>query len=248
MLKYIVSAFTLAGCNMVTNETRTISTEVLDTIKTRPAKLDAKPLLFEAAFIKGTTHQVKDARINFYGVTIGQLKVSSGYIVACDPAHIDEYGIPFTQVFPTGEFPVQLAIAKLGEQETIAFARISFSNEPVVKWEFALQEGQSPIPVGGKKKHGYSVDLGLGMFADKDAAQALDKTNLTEDDAPLYKEMDQHYHHNWRYTVHNFGRHNLAIFSSGYGDGFYASYIGFDAGGKPCRLVTDFGLFDWGIQ
>ena len=61
--------------------------------------------------------------------------------------HIDEYGKPFTQVFPTGEFPVQLSVAKLNDAETIAFARISFSEEPVVKWKFALLEGQLPIPL-----------------------------------------------------------------------------------------------------
>ncbi len=64
-------------------------------------------------------------------------------------------------------------------------------------------------------------------------------------DTELYKEMDKHYHKNWRYTMYNFGQHNLAAFTTGFGDGRYATYIGFDANGKPCRLLSDFGLFDW---
>ena len=245
-MKYILLALTLLSCNNIHhNSSLKISTEPLDTIKTRPAKLDAKPVLFEAAFIPGTTQKVKDKTLNLYGITIGKLKIVSGYIIACDPGHIDEYGIPFTQTFPTGEFPVQLAIARLGYDETIAFARINFSDEPVVKWEFALQAGQPPITVGGKKMHGYSVDLGVGVFMDTAASNALDKSNLTELDADLYKEMSKHFHNDWRYTMYNFGQHNIAAFSSGFGDGYYATYIGFDAKGKPCRLLTDFNLIDW---
>lgn len=37
---------------------------------------------------------------------------------------------------------------------------------------------------------------------------------------------------------------NVMIFSSGYGDGFYASYWGFDDTGSPVALVTDFRVLD----
>lgn len=244
--KYTVIMLAFISCNdLKRNESLKISTEVLDTIRSRPSRVDAKPLLFEAAFIKGSTHRVKDATVNFYGITIGKLKIVSGTIVACDPGHIDEYGIPFTQVFPKGEYPVQLAIANVENEEAIAFARINFSDAPVERWELALQEGQSPLPVGGNKMHGYSVDLGVGMFADQEASKAVDKTKLTDLDAELYLEMDKHYHNGWRYTMHHFGQHNLAVFSSGFGDGYYGSYIGFDAQGSPCRLVTDFNVVNW---
>ena len=93
--------------------------------------------------------------------------------------------------------------------------------------------------------YGYSVDLGIGMFADEAAGKAIDKTNLTSLDAELYRKMDKNYRNDWRYTMHDFGQHNLAAFSSGFGDGYYATYIGFDAAGKPCRLLTDFGFFQW---
>ena len=247
-MRYILFAFTVGWCScggIDRQDSGIISTAPLDTVKTRPANLDARPLLFEAAFIPGTTHKVKDSVVRLYATTIGKLKITSGRIVACDPGHIDEYGIPFTQEFPRGEFPVQLAIAKLGYDETIAYARINFSDESVQRWEFALQKGQAPLPVGGKEMHGYSVDLGIGMFADEDAAKAIDKTNLTSLDAALYKEMDKNYRNDWRFTMHSFGAHNLAAFSSGFGDGYYATYIGFDAQNKPCRLLTDFGFFHW---
>jgi len=250
-MKYILPAiaFTFMSCSSIfENEYKaetTFSTEVLDTVKTVPAKLSASPVLFEAAFIKGTTLEYRKTTYNVYGVSIGKLKITGGHIIACDPLHIDEYGIPFTQVFPRGEFPVQLSIAKMGTEETIAFVRINFSEEPVEKWEFALQEGQSPIPLRGKKMHGYSVDAGIGVFIDEEANKALDKEQVMQSNGAVYKEMARHYHNDWRYAMYNFGNHNLATFTTGLGDGYYATYIGFDATGKPCRLLTDFGFFKW---
>ncbi|MHA4842788.1 DUF4241 domain-containing protein [Flavitalea antarctica] len=224
---------------------RKYSTELLDTIKSEPPKIVAKPELFESAFIKGTTQSVNKNIFQLYGITIGKLEVTSGYIIACDPLHMDEYGIPFTQLFPTGEFPVQLSIAKFKNQESIAFIRINFSGEPVQKWEFALQKGQKPLPIGGEEMPGYSVDAGVGIFMDKDAYKVFDKRAAESMESEIFKQMENHSHYKWRYAMHNFGSHNLAAFTTGLGDGYYASYIGFDANGNPCRLLTDFGLFDW---
>lgn len=246
-MKYILIAFSFFACQSISRHHNSpkVSTEVLDTIKPLPGRVVATPTLFETAFNKGTTQSLNDKILHLYGVTIGKIKIVSGHIIACDPMHIDEYGIPFTQAFPTGEFPVQLSIAKLDNAETIAFARINFGDESVSKWEFALLEGQAPIAVGGEEMHGYGVDGGVGIFVDEQASQVLDKKKAENMDAEVFKEMEKHYHDRWKYTMYNFGKHNLAAFSTGLGDGRYATYIGFDAKGKPCRLVTDFGIIDW---
>jgi hypothetical protein len=243
---FVVTAFTLFACHHRQKDLK-VSTELLDTVKTAPAKIAAIPVLFETAFIKGTTQPGKVVPINLYGVTIGKIKITSGRIIACDPLHTDEYGIPYTQVFPTGKFPVQFSIAQTGEEDLIAFARILFSDEPVERWELALQEGQKPIVVGDEDIHGFGVDGGIGIFVDEAAKKTLDKSNMIDDElyGPLNTEMDKHFHNTWRYAMYNFGEHNLAAFTTGLGDGRYASYIGFDANGKICRMVSDFGLFDW---
>jgi hypothetical protein len=58
-------------------------------------------------------------------------------------------------------------------------------------------------------------------------------------------EAAKNLHNNWEFVVYNFGGHNLACFSTGFGDGTYATYVGYDANGKICRLLTDFGLVIW---
>ncbi len=248
-MKYILIAIAFVACNISPKKTPPISTEVLDTIKSKPPIVSATPTLFETAFIRGTTQKGKSATVNLYGVTIGKINVVSGQIIACDPLHVDEYGIPFTQVFPSGEYPVQLSIANVGGEETVAFARINFSDEPVTKWQLALLEGQEPLPVEGEKIHGYGVDGGIGVFMDKDAIKAMSPEQLTEIEEGIYKdilkEMEKHYHYDWKYAMYTLGKHQLASFTTGVGDGRYATYIGFDSKGTPCRLVTDFKLFDW---
>lgn len=248
MIKYILIAFVFLSCQTKSGQQKAqVSNEILDTISTAPSKLDAQPALFETAFVKGTSINGRGGEIECFGITIGKLKVPSGRIIACDPLHIDEYGIPFNQLFPTGEFPVQLSIANVDNAGSIAFARIKFSDEPVARWELALIKDQQPLPVGGDKIHGFGVDAGVGIFMDKEAVKGLDTKKIweMESESPLFKEMDKHRHDNWRYTMYNFGEFNLAAFTTGFGDGRYATYIGFDANGKPCRLTADFGLFNW---
>lgn len=41
------------------------------------------------------------------------------------------------------------------------------------------------------------------------------------------------------------GPGNIIMFTSGWGDGFYASWFGYDAQGHVAALVTDFTVVDW---
>ena len=59
----------------------------------------------------------------------------------------------------------------------------------------------------------------------------------------IEEQMEKTYTHTYSYALSNMtgGAHNdFVAFSSGYGDGGYQSYFGFDETDKPCILVTDF--------
>jgi hypothetical protein len=43
---------------------------------------------------------------------LANIKISSGKLIACDPIAMHD-AIAYTQSFPRGQFPVQLAIAKI---------------------------------------------------------------------------------------------------------------------------------------
>ena len=206
----------------------------------------AKPEIFETAFFEGTKTN-DNLALNFYVVEIGKLKVESGQLIACDPLVLQD-APPFTQVFPKGEFPVQLSIAQRKGDERVAFSRILISDKPPVKWEFALLEGQTPLPIEGETTYGYGVDGGTGLFVDEKSRMAFNDLQKRDEsiwDKVFIDELGRNHRPTWDYLLYIFGAYNLALFSTGFGDGHYSTYIGRDDEGNPCRLLTDFNLVSW---
>ena len=221
------------------------SKETLDTILSPSIPIVSKPELFEKAFIKGSQAMSNGVMFDLFGFNIGKLKISSGRIISCDPWLMDEYAKPYKDSFPIGNFPMQLSLARLKDVEVVAFARILFSNQPVVSWSYALLPGQENKPIGGKEIIGYHVDAQLGLFMDQAAYQALQKDTVNNRRTVILKATSTHKHEGWRYGIYEYENQNLAVFTSGIGDGRYANYIGYDANGKICRLLTDFAIFNW---
>lgn len=250
-MKHLLILLTIISCKDFSRvngtEAKAFMMEKLDTLKMEAKSVTSKPTIFETAFYYGATSKMDTTSISFYSVNLGNIKVSSGKIIACDPIVMNDAS-PFTQAFPKGEFPVQLSIAKIGDDERVAFSRIYFSEKPVIKWEFALLPKEKPIPVGDTTIYGYGVDGGIGLYIDEEANKAFDKLRETDENIwvkVFNKEMSKTSRSTWEYVIYNFEKYNLASFSTGYGDGFYGTYIGFDDHGKPCRLLTDFGLIEW---
>ncbi|GAO41399.1 hypothetical protein FPE01S_01_04110 [Flavihumibacter petaseus NBRC 106054] len=219
----------------------------LVTIHFPPHEVTAYPEIFEKAYFDGASSKMDTVPIDFYTVEIGELKLPSGRIVACDNVN-SFHAKPFVQQFPTGQFPVQLAIAKIATDERVAYARVRFTNEPVTKWEYALLGGQAPMPIGGKQIYGYGVDAGTGMFLDEKAN--IEFNQLYDKDPDIYNQvfvdiMERNYRPTWSYLIHSYGHYNLAAFSTGYGDGTYSTFVGYDNKGKICQLLTDFALVNW---
>lgn len=224
----------------ILSDTMTISSELTQ----------AKPNVFETAYFKGTTIQINDTiSLTFFPVDIGKIDLPSGKVVACDPA-MSYQQEAFTTQFPTGQFPVQLAIAKVNEDKNqlVGFSRIKFSDEPVLRWEFALKKGQQPISLFGTSWYYYPVDGGLGHFIDENSFNKMEKMDeATRSDIlnNLFEQLDKHTIQSWQFANTNYKGFNIVAFTSGLGDGRYATYIGFDKNGNPCRLLTDFGLVNW---
>jgi hypothetical protein len=210
-------------------------------------KPQALPTLFETAFFNLSSFKQDTMTFFFVAVDIGELNCETGRLIACDPIVMRGFP-PFVQQFPVGRFPVQLSIAKYRQQERVAFSRIYFSEEPVVKWEFALDSGQQQRSIFSDTLSGYSVDGGIGIFIDAKANQAFTVLGRADDyvfERAFTDEMYKHDHGSWQYANYHFQEHNVVSFSTGFGDGRYGTFVGYDKDGKICRLLTDFGLFDW---
>lgn len=225
-----------------------------------PGDPPAYASVFDKAFTAGFTVTKRDTyngetrveTVPFKVVEAGSVKLPSGRICAADPFIALTDAKPFTQVVPTGVFPVRLAVGDFPSGGVrVAFARVAFSNAPVVRWSMAVVEGQDISTLKSDEIFGYGVDAETGSFFDpiagKEAAKILDKNPdawedwQTEGEANGPKQIGP-----YSFLLDApFGDVNAIMFHSGWGDGFYASWFGYDADGNVAALVTDLQTIDW---
>lgn len=204
---------------------------------------------FTAAFQAGYEFQ----GIPFYAVTLGDLVLPTGRIVACDPLACPDTPA-FTRTVSPGSYSVALAIAVMpNADERVGFAMLTLSDAKVAAWEPAFLPGEDATTLGAGEFFGYGVDAGVGCFMDEEAQRlllarldALPADQNYYDDV-LRHELGKNYKHTREWALHR--PHatdpvNVAVFSSGWGDGCYTSWFGLDAHGKLAVLVTDFQTID----
>lgn len=204
---------------------------------------------FSRLFEEGKGIETEIGRVTLGLRAAGDLTVTSGRVVACDP--LTSPGTePFTRVVPVGTFPVTLSVAHFEDGDRrVAGALVRFGDGAPASWELALHPGEDPAELGEDEIFGYPVDSGTGCFMDAETARLVDQ----QMDAGRYAdaldaELEKTYEDTWSWTNVEFDPEtgaNLVAFSAGVGDGRYASYFGLDAAGAVLCLATDFSLFDY---
>jgi len=174
----------------------------------------------EVAFDNGFTFTDESRnKYKFYTYEIGKLKLVDGKIIACDP-FLYNRDLPFNTLFPVGDYPVQLAIAKIDTDERVAFSRIKFSDKKSAKWSIALCDGQNILDLKQDEIFGYGVDSGTGAFMDTSGGKEL-MNFLTEKEnnfQVLIDEMEKNYKHTWDWLLWESNNCNVAMFKSGLGE------------------------------
>ena len=176
---------------------------------------------------------------------IGDLQLPSGQLVACDPFVTPE-ATPFNLPLPCGAFPVVLSVGEIATDQRVAFATVRFQQTSPVRWEMMATGANDPSKLEPGHILGYGVDSGTGCFMDELAGRAL--TEKMNDDSNFFEtmmaEMAKTYRDTWSWLNMEFGEGNLIAFSSGLGDGLYATYAGLDSEGEVVVVVTDFMILD----
>lgn len=160
----------------------------------------------------------------------GRLRLPSGR-VAVD-AYFTGDTKPLARRVATGSYPVRVTLARSLKSprsaESVALATLVVSERPTVRWERATTVG---------------VDGGIAGFSSAEGAQAI--AALGEDRwLERYDELGRALEaHGYRVVLARAGEGtDLALFSTGLGDGGYTAYTGLDADGQPTRFVLDCGL------
>ncbi|PCK82475.1 DUF4241 domain-containing protein [Rhizobium sophoriradicis] len=183
-------------------------------------------------------------------IHMGNVELTSGRIVAADPlAQPDRPALART-VAP-GEYPVTLYQA-FGR---IAAASMRFAEGRPDRWELAVLPGQDPATLKDDEIFGYPVDAGVGCYMDAQTLALIDErqaqvqaqkpgADINYYDDVLAADLDAN---KSIYALHRpvaGKKGNVAVFWSGWGDGFYPVFWGLDRDGHALVLLTDFGLIE----
>ena len=120
----------------------------------------------------------------------GELVVTSGCVVACDPL-TEPDAEPFLMGVANGRYPVSLSVAHFEDgDQRVAGALVSFApGGAVARWEMALVAGDDPAELEEGEIIGYPVDSGTGCFMDERAARLLAE-RMEEDENFLETFLD----------------------------------------------------------
>lgn len=200
--------------------------------------------------------------VSFTTHQIGELVLTSGTIVPCDPLIIPDSRYHLKKIIAPGRYPVIVSLASVEAvgEDRFAAAMLRISDEPTVRWEVA--QLNEPDEQATEDRVCYGVDAGTGCFVDSEAADLIAglvsfKIRFPEEDEfemfcnRVLAEMEKNSFGKYplaagwcNMKVSDDSEANLIAFSSGWGDGGYASFWGYDAADNLTSLVTDFALFD----
>ena len=219
-------------------------------------QVSARADVLTGAFQPGYVGVAEDERYPVRVVSLGELALTSGRLVLADPFVGLTDTPPLDLDIAPGRYPVDLAIADTGAGgQRVALARLTLSNEAPVRWSMAVKPGDDPATLGPDETFGYPVDAGTGGFLDGGAIDKL-RVDIAPDNVEGWDALSDR----WiaageaggpRLGVpylfaltERVGDGDLVMFSSGWGDGFYASWVGWDAQDRPVQVITDFAVIE----
>ena len=190
---------------------------------------------------------------------IGSVSFPTGEVVVCDPLVEFADARPYIQTIPAGRYPVTICVVpseKYGDR--YACVKVAVSGEKPVRYELGLCGDEEFDELGEDEFFGFCVDAGMGCVADAKTQEAFKKywkqreseeegidyyndlfCDLLEENAKVLPKYQREGGDWLNWTVPG-TKLNFPIFASGWGDGVYPVYFGYDADGKVCGVYIHF--------
>lgn len=187
----------------------------------------------------------------------GNLKLTTGQVVCVDPMALSP-ALPQTWSVPKGDYPVYLYIGLEGDfAGRVAYAELNIKDAIPDYWELSLISEKLLTSDFEKKLNGmYPVDAGLSCFSDfetlKIYEQEVDSFYALNKNRNYYADiLEKHFKQNasipkssrgedWINYKPSNANGNIVMFGSGWGDGLYPRYVGFNRNGDIVKFVTEF--------
>lgn len=194
-------------------------------------------------------------------LSLGSVSLPTGQVLVRDPmVYLDDEEEPSFQSVPSGEYEAVACVVVPGKGEAPRYAavRLCFSGEEALFFEEALLGSEDLSTLEEGAYFGFHIESGLACICDavtRDAFCAFGEgwyeahptDNLYDDyfarlfaksyeKAPKYQRPEGDWL-NWK--VPNSGLH-MAMFQTGFGNGTYPVYFGYDKDGSICQMVIQF--------
>lgn len=186
-------------------------------------------------------------RMHIERLEAGKLKLITGKIIATDPILMYDDQCYSKYVSP-GTYPVFIYNGKIEKRKTqTVLAELRFNDNIPVKWEMALLKGENSSGFGLDEFMGYEVENGLGCFMDEHVMDILDV--LDEEELEKYekniKDTIRKSDSIWAdIMIDKKTESNIVVFTSGWNEGVFPTYYGYDKNNKLVKLVTDFMVIE----
>ena len=192
-------------------------------------------------------------------LNIGTCSIPSGKLVAGDSlvTLLDENLIPYIQETPIGEFPVDICV--LTNYDRYAAIRIKFNDNKAVYFENGMKGNED---LEGEIKegdfYGFGVDAGMASITDIEVQKAYHKFekkfselnedgdlyndyfwDLLEENAKKFPKYQAEYGDWLNWNIPD-TKYTMPICASGWGDGYYPVYFGYDENNNICQVVVHF--------
>ncbi len=201
-----------------------------------------------------TTNEIAGQQLET--MEIGNVSLPSGKVVVRDPlVALNANQSPYFVQVPKGNFPVTISVVKSEDWgDRYAVVKVEFTREKPVIYREALMGIEELEDVTEDDYFGFGVDAGLGCITDAEVLPFvdifIDEINVENvyDDyfaglfAKSYKDNPKNQREagdwiNWK--VPN-TEYQIPMFASGFGDGTYPVYFGYDANEEICGLYIQF--------
>ena len=163
--------------------------------------------------------------------TIGEVDFPTGQIIIADPLcylHSEENRKILDRTIPIGKYEVELAILNSKTiSKRVAGASLKIKNDKIIRYEQTQNKSS--------KLNGFGVDAGLASFCDASVAEEYTKFYSNND--YFIKLLQGKQFIDWEIPGTN---HKIAMFETGFGDGYYMSLYGLNEKDEVCELVIPF--------
>ena len=163
--------------------------------------------------------------------TVGEVDFPTGQVIITDPLcylHSEENRKILDRTIPIGKYEVELAILNSKTiSKRVVGARLKIRNDKVLRYEQTQNKSSS--------FNGFGVDAGLASFCDASVAEEYTKFYSNND--YFIKLLQGKQFIDWEIPGTN---HKIAMFETGFGDGYYMSLYGLNEKDEVCELVIPF--------